>query len=92
MVAWRALYPGAMAGPTPMGSWVMESIVGGAGNTNQKKVCNKKKKETKKRRKKKILLKAAERIFVYRCDPASEYLESISGGAAEVEKKICSKK
>ena len=42
----------------------------------------------KKRRRKEleILLKAAERIFVYRRDPASEYLESISGGAVEVKK------
>ena len=72
----------------------MESIFGGAGNA-KKKVCNKKKKKKKKEEKKKkleILLKSAEPIFVYRCDPASEYLESISGGAAEVEKKICSKK
>ena len=85
LVAWRALYPGAMAGPTPMGSWVMESIFGGA---------DKKKKKKKEREEKKIeiLLKAAERIFVYRRDPASEHLESISGGAVEVEKKICSKK
>ena len=71
----------------------MESIFGGAGNANKKKVCNKKKKRNKEEKKKEILLKAAERIFVYRCDPASEYLKSISGGAVEVEKKtICSKK
>lgn len=53
LVAWRALYPGAMAGPTPMGSWVMESIFGGAGNANKKKVYNKKKKERNKEEKKK---------------------------------------
>ena len=66
----------------------MESIFGGAGNANKKKVCNKKKQRNKEEKKKKeVLLKAAERIFVYRCDPASEYLKSISGGAVEVKKK-----
>ena len=50
-----------------------------------KKVCNKKgKKEEEKNLE--ILLKVAERIFVYRCDPASKYLESTSGGALEVGK------
>ena len=64
----------------------MESIFGGAGKANQKKrVCNKKKKKEEK--KLEISLKVAERIFVYRCDPASKYLESISGGAGYVKKK-----
>ena len=57
----------------------------------QKKVCDKKKKKKKKEEKIKkleIVLKSAERIFVYRCDPASEYLESISGGAVDVKKNL----
>ena len=49
LVAWRALYPGAMAGPTPMESWVMESIFGGAGNA--KKNCNKNKEKKEKKKK-----------------------------------------
>ena len=62
----------------------MESTSGGAGNAKEK-VCNKKKK--KRGKKLEISLKVAERIFVYRCDPASKYLESISGGAENAKKK-----
>ena len=35
LVAWRALYPGAMAGLSPMESWVVESISGGAGKVTK---------------------------------------------------------
>ena len=83
LVAWRALYPGGMARPTPVESWAMESTSGGAGNEKEK-VYNKKEK---KRKKLEILLKVAKRIFVYRCAPASKYLESIFGGAGNAKKK-----